>query len=54
MVTCRTAPTMISTIVVPLGTPGLSFGANERKMGWKSQPTRVVRFDGVRVPKQHL
>ncbi len=31
-------------------TPGLSFGANERKMGWNAQPTRAVRFDGCRVP----
>jgi alkylation response protein AidB-like acyl-CoA dehydrogenase len=35
---------------VPAGTPGLSFGANERKMGWNAQPTRAVMLDGVRVP----
>ncbi len=54
IVACRTAPNVISSIAVPLHSPGLSFGANERKMGWKSQPTRVVRFDAVRVPKDHL
>jgi alkylation response protein AidB-like acyl-CoA dehydrogenase len=32
------------------GTPGLSFGANERKMGWNSQPTAAVNFDDCRVP----
>jgi len=40
----------ISAIVVPDGTPGLSFGRNEQKMGWNAQPTRQVVFDEVRVP----
>ncbi len=40
----------ISTIVVEKGTPGLSFGANEKKMGWNAQPTRQVIFEGCRVP----
>jgi alkylation response protein AidB-like acyl-CoA dehydrogenase len=40
----------ISAIVVPDGTPGLSFGALERKMGWNAQPTRQVVFEDVRVP----
>jgi alkylation response protein AidB-like acyl-CoA dehydrogenase len=40
----------ISCFVVDKGTPGLSFGANERKMGWHSQPTSMVHFDNVRVP----
>lgn len=53
VVMCRTAPTAISAIVVPLGTPGLSFGSNEKKMGWRNQPTRQVKFDDVRVPMSH-
>ena len=40
----------VSTFVVDLGTPGLSFGAQEKKMGWSSQPTAMVHFDNVRVP----
>jgi alkylation response protein AidB-like acyl-CoA dehydrogenase len=40
----------ITAFVVPDGTPGLSFGANEKKMGWNAQPTRQVIFDQVRVP----
>jgi alkylation response protein AidB-like acyl-CoA dehydrogenase len=40
----------ISAILVPDGTPGLSFGPNEKKMGWNAQPTRQVIFDDVRVP----
>ncbi|GHE63183.1 acyl-CoA dehydrogenase [Camelimonas fluminis] len=40
----------VSTLVIPKDTPGLSFGANERKMGWNAQPTRQVIFDNARVP----
>jgi alkylation response protein AidB-like acyl-CoA dehydrogenase len=40
----------VSAIVVEKGAPGLSFGAQERKMGWRSQPTAMVHFDNVRVP----
>lgn len=43
-------PKGISAFIVPKDTPGLSFGANERKMGWNAQPTRAVMLDGVRVP----
>jgi hypothetical protein len=43
-------PKGISTVVVEDGTPGLSFGANEQKMGWKAQPTAQVQFDDCAVP----
>lgn len=43
-------PKGISTLVIPADTPGLSFGVNERKMGWNAQPTRAVILDGARVP----
>ncbi|MGV7030074.1 acyl-CoA dehydrogenase family protein [Methylobacterium symbioticum] len=43
-------PDGVSAILVEKDTPGLSFGANERKMGWNAQPTRSVRFDSLRVP----
>ena len=39
----------VSTFVVEKGQDGLSFGANERKMGWNAQPTAQVNFDNVRV-----
>ncbi|MGP6170307.1 acyl-CoA dehydrogenase family protein [Microbacterium sp. A196] len=39
----------ISAFLVPAGAEGLSFGALEKKMGWRAQPTRQVSFDGVRV-----
>ena len=40
----------VSTIVVEADTPGMSFGNNERKMGWNAQPTRAVIFENARVP----
>ena len=43
-------PKGISTFLVEKGTPGLSFGAQERKLGWNSQPTAMVQFDDCRVP----
>ncbi len=44
----------ISCFVVENGTPGLTFGAQEKKLGWKSQPTAVVDFDNVRVPAENM
>ncbi|MBX6369296.1 MAG: isobutyryl-CoA dehydrogenase [Rhodospirillales bacterium] len=43
-------PHGISCIVVEKGTPGLSFGKKERKLGWNSQPTAMVIFDNCKVP----
>jgi alkylation response protein AidB-like acyl-CoA dehydrogenase len=44
------SPHGISCILVEKGTPGLSFGAQEKKLGWKSQPTAMVLFENCRVP----
>ncbi len=57
VVMCRTGgdgPKGISTIVVPAGAEGLSFGALEQKMGWKAQPTAQVQLDDCFVPSDHL
>ncbi len=43
-------PKGISCLVVEKGTPGLSFGKKERKMGWNSQPTAQVIFEDCRMP----
>jgi len=43
-------PKGISCVVVPKGTPGLSFGKNEDKLGWKCQPTCAVIFEDCRIP----
>ncbi|GAA5068211.1 acyl-CoA dehydrogenase family protein [Nocardia callitridis] len=40
----------VSAFIVPAETPGMSFGPNEKKMGWHAQPTRQVIFDDARVP----
>ncbi len=47
-------PKGISTVYVEDGTPGLSFGGLEEKMGWKSQPTRQVQFDDCKIPGDAL
>ena len=44
----------ISAILVENGMDGLSFGAPERKMGWRSQPTTEVRMDACKVPAENL
>jgi hypothetical protein len=44
----------VSAFIVEKGAAGLSFGANERKMGWHTQPTRQVVMEGVRVPAENL
>ena len=46
-------PGGVSTIVIDGKTPGVSFGANERKMGWNAQPTRAVVFENARVPVEN-
>ncbi|MFA7526408.1 MAG: acyl-CoA dehydrogenase family protein [Ottowia sp.] len=44
----------ISAFAVPADTPGVSYGKKERKMGWNSQPTRQINFDGARIPAENL
>jgi len=43
----------ISCLVVEKDMPGVSFGANERKLGWHSQPTAMVNLEDVRVPVEN-
>ena len=47
-------PKGISCLLIEKGMKGVGFGAKERKVGWSSQPTRVVTFDEVRVPVSNL
>ncbi|MCB1482556.1 MAG: acyl-CoA dehydrogenase family protein [Rhodobiaceae bacterium] len=47
-------PRGISCLIVENGTPGLSFGAQEKKLGWRSQPTAAVIFEDCRVPVRNL
>jgi alkylation response protein AidB-like acyl-CoA dehydrogenase len=46
-------PSGVSALLVPADTDGISFGANERKMGWNAQPTRAVMFEDARVPVEN-
>ncbi len=47
-------PGGISAIIVEKDAPGLGFGAQEKKLGWHSQPTCVVNFEDCRVPAENL
>lgn len=40
----------ISCFLVPADAPGIRYGRNEDKMGWRAQPTRTITFEGVRIP----
>jgi len=51
--TGEAGPRGISTFVVEKDSPGLSFGQKERKLGWNSQPTAAVVFEGCRVPARN-
>jgi alkylation response protein AidB-like acyl-CoA dehydrogenase len=46
----KPGPRGISAFIIEKGTPGLSFGAHEEKMGWHAQPTAQVILEGVRMP----
>lgn len=52
--TGQDGPKGISCLVIEKDMPGVSFGAQEKKLGWRSQPTAQVNFDGVRVPVDNL
>jgi alkylation response protein AidB-like acyl-CoA dehydrogenase len=47
-------PRGISAFVIDKDAPGLSFGAQEKKMGWNAQPTAIVQFDDCRIPAANL
>ncbi len=49
-----TGPGGISAVLVEKGAEGLSYGAQEQKMGWKAQPTSEVRFDNCRIAADRL
>ena len=48
--TGESGPAGITALAIPSSATGLSFGENERKMGWNAQPTRQVVFENCRVP----
>lgn len=52
--TGEAGPKGISCFLVEKGTPGLSYGANERKLGWNCQPTSMVIFEDCRIPASNM
>jgi len=40
----------VTALAIPADTPGIHYGKNETKMGWNSQPTRLITFEDARVP----
>ncbi|KEI71652.1 acyl-CoA dehydrogenase family protein [Endozoicomonas elysicola] len=47
-------PKGISAFAVPANLEGIHYGKKEEKMGWNAQPTRLISFDNVRIPADHL
>ena len=47
-------PKGISAFAVPANLEGIQYGKKEEKMGWNAQPTRLISFDNVRIPADHL
>jgi alkylation response protein AidB-like acyl-CoA dehydrogenase len=47
-------PKGISCLVIEKDMPGVSFGAQEKKLGWHSQPTAALNLDNVRVPAENI
>ncbi|MES2919050.1 MAG: acyl-CoA dehydrogenase family protein [Pseudomonadota bacterium] len=56
VVMARTADTGakgVTAFIVPADLPGIGYGKNELKMGWRAQPTRLISFDNVRLPARY-
>jgi hypothetical protein len=47
-------PKGVSAVVIPANSEGIIYGKAEEKMGWNAQPTRLVTFDNVIIPSNHL
>jgi alkylation response protein AidB-like acyl-CoA dehydrogenase len=54
VVMTKTAEKEITSFVVPTTLEGISFGENEKKLGWNTQPTKAIYFDNVQVPEEYL
>ena len=52
--TGEAGPKGISCLVIEKDMPGVSFGAQEKKLGWHSQPTAALNLDNVRVPAENI
>ena len=54
IVMCKTGENEVSCLVLDKDMEGLSFGKDEAKLGWKSQPTKMVLMEDVKVTKENL
>ncbi|MBY0358221.1 MAG: acyl-CoA dehydrogenase family protein [Candidatus Obscuribacterales bacterium] len=54
VVMVKTGEKEISTFIIPTTLEGISFGENEKKLGWNTQPTKAIYFDNVKVPQEYL
>lgn len=52
--TGKPGPKGISALLIPADAKGITYGKKEEKMGWNSQPTRMISFDNVSVPTENL
>ena len=52
--TGKEGPKGISCFLIPADLPGIEYGKNESKMGWKNQPTRQVSLTDVKIPSKNL
>ncbi|KZY38467.1 acyl-CoA dehydrogenase [Oleiphilus sp. HI0081] len=52
--TGEAGPKGITCLAIPATSEGISFGKKEEKLGWSNQPTRLIHFENVRVPKENL
>jgi alkylation response protein AidB-like acyl-CoA dehydrogenase len=52
--TGEAGPKGVSCFMVPADSAGISYGKKEHKMGWNSQPTRLITFEDVKIPADYL
>jgi alkylation response protein AidB-like acyl-CoA dehydrogenase len=52
--TGEAGPKGVSCLLVPANLDGIIYGKKEEKMGWNSQPTRLITFENVRIPRSNL
>jgi alkylation response protein AidB-like acyl-CoA dehydrogenase len=52
--TGEAGPSGVSCFLVPANLDGISYGKKEEKMGWNSQPTRLITFEDVKIPVNYL
>ena len=52
--TGKEGPGGISCFLLPADIKGIEYGKKEKKMGWRSQPTRIISLSDVEIPASYL